>query len=419
MSDKFYIGDNITSFEDIKTEKPVSKVTLMYDDQNGFSAGDDSGLEIVATCYFATQAMADNMLAVLSGYKYHAFTAGAADLDPAAELGDGITVGGAYGIFAQFTDDGYGYPDVSAPGEAELEEEFPHPGFLSQDVKNKVQLGRSYFGTRISRTNGLEIVKTEADGTEKSRAVLNSDVQAFYNDDGQEALYFDINAGKFRFRGDVEITGGTMNVNDNFIVDEQGNLTLNGDINLSNGKITWGSNAPVKSQFSPDGVTDWSDTQRSTDKYRRDWDYSTDAWGLAYKYVGTDGKDGSDGDPAAYLNSIQITEITKDGVKAAKIESGELWGGEVYGGKFSDLTDTSYLKMSTSDTDIGNSAMLTHMYPTFSGTMPLMGMGYVEAAGDFMWALMVQGGFIISRRSDGTIKAYGTWDFSGATVTGL
>ena len=40
------------------------------------------------------------------------------------------------------------------------------------------------------------------------------------------------------------IEGGTMNVSNNFIVDEDGNLTINGNINLSGGSITWGPNAP-------------------------------------------------------------------------------------------------------------------------------------------------------------------------------
>lgn len=104
-------------------------------------------------------------------------------------------------------------------------------------------LGADYYGTRISRRNGLEIIKTDGE-TQKSRVVLNSDLMAFYNDDGTESLYFDTNAGKFRFRGDVAVTGGTMNINDNFVVDDAGNLIINGNINLSMGTITWGSNAP-------------------------------------------------------------------------------------------------------------------------------------------------------------------------------
>lgn len=206
MSEKFYIGDNLVDFRDIKTKKPISKVTLMYDDENGFSAGDNTGMELVANCYFATQQLADKALALLSGHQYHAYSGTSTDLDPAAELGDGVTLGGVYSVISRMKDDGFGFPDLSAPGEEELEEEFPHPGFLTQDVKNKVTLGADYYGTRITRAKGIESVRIDADGNELARAVFNADELAFYAG-SERALYFDPEKKRYAFKGDVEITG--------------------------------------------------------------------------------------------------------------------------------------------------------------------------------------------------------------------
>lgn len=246
MSDKVYLGRAVMAFESAPAFAPYSKVVVWYDEEHAFAAGDDSGRTLEADLPWATQAIADDMLARISGFIYHPFEAQGAILDPAAELGDGVTVNGVYAPLATMNITfGRGVSaDISAPADEEIDHEIPYQTPTQRALSRKVTLGKSYYGTKITRANGLEIAKIEADGTEKGRVVLNSDVQAFYNDDGQEALYFDINAGKYRFRGDVEITGGTMNVNNNFIVDADGNLTINGDINLSGGKITWGENYP-------------------------------------------------------------------------------------------------------------------------------------------------------------------------------
>lgn len=207
MSEKFYVGERLVDFRDIKREKPVRKITLLWDEEHGFSAGTADGLELTAECYFATAEIAERVRAELDGLEYHAFSAVGADIDPAAEPGDGVTACGVYSTLARYADDGSGYPDLEAPGEAELEEEFPVQGPLTQQIKQKVTLGTAYEGVRISRANGLEVVKTLEDGSERARAQLKSDRLAFYDDNGGEALYFDPNIGRYIFRGDVVIDG--------------------------------------------------------------------------------------------------------------------------------------------------------------------------------------------------------------------
>lgn len=147
-----------------------------------------------------------------------------------------------------------------------------------------------------------------------------------------------------------ELKGVSIDINDGkFAVASNGDVTVKGNIDLSDGVITWGNNAPVKSEFSPDGENDWSSVQRVTDKYRRDWDYSTGNWGTAYRFVGVDGtngSDGSDGDPRAYLESIGITEIGESVVKSAHIEGAEVWGADIFGGAYYDLYKCGRLQLS-------------------------------------------------------------------------
>lgn len=138
MSNKFFVGRDITSFSNNGKFKPVSRVTLLLDDENSVTSGDDTGLELVASCRYGTQKMTDNLLAQFAGYQYQAFEAGEAEIDPAAELGDGVTVNGIYGIIAQMSDDGNGFPSLSAPGKAEMEDEYPVEGPITKEFNRKI-----------------------------------------------------------------------------------------------------------------------------------------------------------------------------------------------------------------------------------------------------------------------------------------
>ena len=91
MSDKHFIGLKLTEFEDNGIQRPISRVTLHLDDENILTAGDDTGFTLEADCPHATQAMVNTILANAKGYKYHMFTAEDGNLDPAAELGGGVT----------------------------------------------------------------------------------------------------------------------------------------------------------------------------------------------------------------------------------------------------------------------------------------------------------------------------------------
>lgn len=107
---------------------PYSKVVLWYDDEHAFQAGDDTGRVLEADCPWATQAMANAMLANVRGFSYSPFTATDAILDPAAELGDGVTANGVYGPLAamETTFDAMCAANASAPADEEIEHEYPY-----------------------------------------------------------------------------------------------------------------------------------------------------------------------------------------------------------------------------------------------------------------------------------------------------
>lgn len=148
MSDKFFVGLDLTSAEDNGIQRPISRVTLLLDDENSITAGDDTGAELLADCPHATQAMADAILAQVKGYRYQMFAADDAALDPAAELGDGITAGGLYSVISRLDDDGSGYSGISAPGKSELEDEYPATGPMTQAFNRTI----AQTNSRITKT---------------------------------------------------------------------------------------------------------------------------------------------------------------------------------------------------------------------------------------------------------------------------
>lgn len=175
MSDKYYVGGDITSFSDNGKYKPISRVTLLVDDENRLTAGDDTGMEVVASCPHATQPMVNTLLQAMKGYQYQAYEAGAANIDPAAELGDGVTVGGIYSPLSKLSDDGRGYAGISSPGEAEMEDEYPAGGYIAQEFNRKIAETRSL----ITKTSEEIMLKVEGiDGRVTSLSTSINGIEA-------------------------------------------------------------------------------------------------------------------------------------------------------------------------------------------------------------------------------------------------
>lgn len=175
MSEKYFVGQDMTSFADNGRYKPISRVTLLLDDEKSLTAGDDTGMEITASCPHATQAMVNALLQKMKGYQYQAYEAGAANIDPAAELGDGVNVGGLYSPLSRIADDGRGYADISSPGELEMEDEYPSGGYIKQEFDRKIAETRS----SITKTSEEIMLKVEGiDGRVTSLSTSISGIEA-------------------------------------------------------------------------------------------------------------------------------------------------------------------------------------------------------------------------------------------------
>lgn len=90
------VGDN-------GRELTISGVTLVTDDNNYVSTGDDSGDVIEADCAYATQPIVNALRQKLVGVTYTPKTAEIALLDPACQVGDTVTVAGEICVLYNYT----------------------------------------------------------------------------------------------------------------------------------------------------------------------------------------------------------------------------------------------------------------------------------------------------------------------------
>lgn len=142
MFERLNAGQMAQSLKVADDFAPYSKVVISLDDENEttYEAGTSDGRTLELTCPWGTQAMADNILSDLRGYSYKPYSATGAILDPAFELGDSISIGNVYGgIFKRKLRFGANMlADVSAPGEEEVDHEYPYKPSTERSITRKL-----------------------------------------------------------------------------------------------------------------------------------------------------------------------------------------------------------------------------------------------------------------------------------------
>ena len=200
-----------TTYEDQEVTAGTAISIQRVEVEQSVMAGTDDGRVLEADCPWATQAMATAILAQIDGYCWQGAVVEGAEITPAAELGDPVICDGvAFPLSSlSVTYDGAYAPTISAPADEEVDYEYHYESETERQISRKVSLGENYYGFKVTRENGIEITNI-VDGVETSRMILNSNIQAFYNANGEEAIYFDAQEGKYKFRGDVTITNGSL-----------------------------------------------------------------------------------------------------------------------------------------------------------------------------------------------------------------
>lgn len=146
-----------------------------------YESGSTSGRVLEINNPFGTQEMADNILSEISGYQYQPMSAESALLNPAAEMGDGVTVNGVYsGVFVRATQFGHLMAsDIAAPTDEEIEHEFAVESASDRQYTRFVQQTKSML--KITNMAIEAEVEAREDAVNEINATLTihaSDIQA-------------------------------------------------------------------------------------------------------------------------------------------------------------------------------------------------------------------------------------------------
>lgn len=132
--------------------EPYSRVVVYDSNGNRFESGDGSGKTFYLENPFASQAVADRLAQNIVGFAYQPYKAQGAMLNPAAEIGDAISIHGLYcSIFQEDSSYGPQYSaNIGAPGEEELNHEIP---YISPSDRKIIRLNASVgrLGTAIKK----------------------------------------------------------------------------------------------------------------------------------------------------------------------------------------------------------------------------------------------------------------------------
>ena len=187
MSDKVYLGQNASDLDYDEKAPKISRVNLAVDIDHIYTSGDDTGRTLEVSCPWGSQAMADSILAKVSGIEYQPYEASDALLDPATEIGDGITLGGVYSVLAQLyvSLDKQCAANISAPYTDEIDDEYPYK--TPEQRKTERQLAQ----TRSLITKNAEEIKLEVQGLDGKYTKLSQTVNGFTFEDESGTVYID------------------------------------------------------------------------------------------------------------------------------------------------------------------------------------------------------------------------------------
>ena len=171
MSGVINLGTRVSNLDVSPQFDTYSKVIINIDDDTQVSAGDDSGRVLEIDNPLGTQALAQEMLTKLRGFRYQPYQADGALLDPAAEIGDAVDTPSAYGgIYTRNRTFGrLMRADISAPHDEEINHEYQFES--PQERKYKREMG-DVRASLIIQSNMIQaevVARQNADNEMSSR----------------------------------------------------------------------------------------------------------------------------------------------------------------------------------------------------------------------------------------------------------
>ena len=167
MSDKIGVGKEVSGLNVSPQFEAYSGVEIIVDDDISYLSGNYSGRVLTIENPWGTQAQADSILASLQakGFQYQPFSASGAILNPAAEIGDGITINdvysGIYKISRNYSP--LMSASVEAPYDEEVDHEYPYEPKQDRIYKREIQEAKAQISVTQSQISAEVFRATSAE----------------------------------------------------------------------------------------------------------------------------------------------------------------------------------------------------------------------------------------------------------------
>ena len=176
MSESVFIGRSAKGYTSTPELPKYTKVRINVDDDSFYEAGTgDNVLEL--DCPWGSQQMANDILESIGEFVYRPYDTEWAKLDPAAELGDGVTINGVFsGIYVNETNfSTLMAARIAAPQENAVDHEYPYKS--PTDRKTTRQFAETRASLRVNAASiQAEVTARKTSDTEfRSALLMNAD----------------------------------------------------------------------------------------------------------------------------------------------------------------------------------------------------------------------------------------------------
>ncbi len=176
MSESVFIGRSAKGYTSTPELPKYTKVRINVDDDSFYEAGSgDNVLEL--DCPWGSQQMANDILESIGEFVYRPYDTEWAKLDPAAELGDGVTINGVFsGIYVNETNfSTLMAARIAAPQENAVDHEYPYKS--PTDRKTTRQFAETRASLRVNAASIQAEVTARKTSETEMRAALELHAQ--------------------------------------------------------------------------------------------------------------------------------------------------------------------------------------------------------------------------------------------------
>lgn len=203
---KINLLSRVASLDVAPTFTNYSKVIIHINDDTAVEVGDDTGRTLEFDDPFGSQELAEQMLEKLRGYQYQPMYASGALLDPAAEIGDGVSARGIYsGLYKRTRTFNQLMPaDIAAPHDEEINHEYKYVPPQERRFNRQID---GVKATLLIQAGLIEakVSKTSPDGQTSFSWAMNDTSHTWYAN-GREVMK--VNASGLEIKGKVTATEG-------------------------------------------------------------------------------------------------------------------------------------------------------------------------------------------------------------------